>query len=174
MSKGNKKLLIVIALLLIVGLSISTYALYKSSATGEASATVADWKVKVNTTSIVTNNEFTISDINWETNDNVKSGLIAPGSTGTLTLLIDATDSETSVNYSINADTTELSNDNFTLTAATGSSLTGSVAYGETKSVTLNITWDADDSTDSNTADMALKGSNIKIPITVTATQKIN
>ena len=174
MSKGNKKLLIVIALLLIVGLSISTYALYKSSATGEASATVADWEVKVNTTSIVTNNEFTISDINWETNDNVKSGLIAPGSTGTLTLLIDATDSETSVNYSINADTTELSNDNFTLTAATGSSLTGSVAYGETKSVTLNITWDADDSTDSNTADMALKGSNIKIPITVTATQKIN
>ncbi len=43
--KGNKKLLAVAVLLLLLAVSYSTYAIYKSSATGTASVGTAAWRV---------------------------------------------------------------------------------------------------------------------------------
>ena len=48
--KGNKKILVVAALLLLITAAFTTYAIYKSSATGEGSVNAAKWIVNVNNT----------------------------------------------------------------------------------------------------------------------------
>ena len=182
MKKGNKKLLVVALLLLLVVASYGTYAIYKSSATGNTTANVAAWAVTVNNTDIVASDTLSGANIVWNTNENVKAGKIAPGSTGTLTITIDASASEVGVNYDIElGDITvggnTVTNSELTIAPRNAGDDEGSIAYSDTaanmvKTVVYDVTWNAVDSTSQNTADMALKGAQISIPVTVTATQK--
>ena len=184
--KGNKKFLVVAALFLLIAVSYSTYAIYKSSATGTGSVNAAAWVVSVQSGSqtaadIVQNNTFTLDDIAWDTTNRVgQNSTIAPGDHGTVTIKIDADGSEVAVGYAVTIDTTALNNSNFTVTAdPNGDPLTGTIAYSATsgameKTITLNIVWTGVDDTDSNTADIALSGNPISIPVTVTATQNPN
>ena len=174
--KGNKKVLAVALLLLLVAVSFGTYAIYKSSGSADATADVAAWVVKVNGTNIVTTDTytFTASDIVWDANTKVASGKIAPGSTGKLKLAIDATEAEVAVKYkvevgTIKAGTETLSNDKISVTAPAD----GTIALGSTAAtnVEIPITWTAEDETETNTKDMALAGKTITIPVTVTVTQ---
>lgn len=190
MKKGNKRLLAVIALLLLVVVSYPTYAIYKSSATGTASAEAAAWVVKVNNADIVSSDTFTFSssDIVWDNSvSNAKTGTIAPGSTGTITILIDADGSEVPVDYtatlgSITAGGNAVSNDaGFTVSVASGSSLTGTIAQSDTdgameQTVVLQVTWTgtSSDSDTKNTADLGLADATLSIPVTVTTAQHLN
>ncbi len=182
MKKGNKKLLVVALLLLLVVASYGTYAIYKSSATGTTTADVAAWAVTVNNTDIVASDTLTGANIVWNNNANVKPGKIAPGSTGTLTITIDASASEVGVDYAIalgaitvNGDT--VTNSQLTVAPHNDGENAGSIAYSATaanmvKTVVYDVTWNAVDTEAQNEADMALKGAQISIPVTVTATQK--
>lgn len=179
--KGNKKLLVVAVLLLLLAVSYSTYAIYKSSATGTGSVNAAAWVVEVNDTDIVANNTFTLGNITWATPRVGQNNTIAPGDHGTVDVVIDASGSEVGVSYAVTIDTTALNNPNFTVTAATGSEpLTGTIAYGSTmtKTVTLDITWTGVDddtpTTGANAKDIALQGQPISIPVTVVVTQNPN
>lgn len=174
MKKGNKRLFVVAVLLLLVAISFSTYAIYKSSAIGTASADVAAWVVKVNKEDITKTDTFTFSasDIVWETNSNVKEGKIAPGSKGTITFEIDASESEVAVDYTVALDTTSLDNEKIAVTN-TGANTTGTINYSDIaanmkKTITINVVWNAEEV---NTKDMAMAGSTIEIQVTVTATQ---
>ena len=51
--KGNKKILVVAVLLLLIAVSYSTYAIYKSSASASDTVNTAAWVVTVNTDDIV-------------------------------------------------------------------------------------------------------------------------
>ena len=51
--KTKNKIIILTALILVVTCCISTYACYKSSASGNVTANVASWSVKVDNTNIV-------------------------------------------------------------------------------------------------------------------------
>ena len=179
--KGNKKILLVAVLLLLLAVSYSTYAIYKSSATGTGSVNAAKWIVKVNTGDIVANNTFTLGNITWATPRYGQNNTIAPGDTGTVDVVIDASGSEVGVNYAITIDTVALDNPNFTVTAhdAVNAPLTGTIAYGAsmTKTVTLDITWTGvDDATTggANEKDIALQGQPLSIPVTVVVTQNPN
>lgn len=177
--KGNKKLLVVAVLLLLIAVSFSTYAIYKSSANGESTVTAAKWIVKVNTTDIVANNEFTLGNVTWASPSIGKNGTIAPGDRGTVEILIDADGSEVDVAYNITIDDSALTNENFTVEPATGSSLTGTIPYSATEggmeaTITLDIVWAGVDNATANAADIALRGTDITIPVTVTATQNPN
>ncbi|MBR3198473.1 MAG: hypothetical protein IKG27_00500 [Bacilli bacterium] len=174
--KGNKKILILAVLVLLIAVCFTTYAIYKSSATGNGSVKAAAWVVKVNNTDIVANNTFTLGNINWGESRIGQNDTIAPGDTGTVTITIDATGSEVDVDYAITINTASLNNDQFTVTAATGSSLTGTIEYGEsmTRTVTLNITWNGVDTDSANAQDISLAAQTIGIPVTVTATQNPN
>ena len=46
--KGNKKLLIVAVLLLLIAVSYGTYAIYRESAEGTGTISTANWSVTVN------------------------------------------------------------------------------------------------------------------------------
>ncbi len=178
MKKGNRKYLVVAVLLLLLAVTYSTYAIYKSSATGTAEATAAAWVVKVNTTNIVTSDTYTFSasDIVWDTNENVASGKIAPGSTGTITLAIDTSGAEVAVDYLVQIGTVtvnsgENTNTNFAVTAADDEGTIGVSSNGKT--ITLAVEWTANDTTSDNTADMGMAGQDIEIPVTVTLKQHV-
>lgn len=182
--KGNKKLLVIAALLLAICVGVGTYAIYRSTASGNATVTTAKWAVKVNGASMETGLfTFGASDINWTTNPSKVAGKIAPGATGTITLEIDATGSEVDVDYtaaieSVKVDGTAVSNASFTVTPATTADGAGTIAYDATsmkKTITLNVAWTGDDNdtTEKDTADKNLAGKDIEIKLNLTAKQHI-
>ena len=178
--KGNKKLLVVAVLLFLITISFTTYAIYKSSATGTGSVNAAAWVVKVNNEDVVANNTFTLGSITWATPTVGQNGTIAPGDHGTVDVVIDASGSEVAVGYQVTIDTTALNNNNFTVALASGSEpLSGTIGYASgagamTKTITLDITWTGVDSASANATDINLAGTAISIPVTVTATQNPN
>ena len=179
--KGNKKILVIAVLLLLITVSFTTYAIYKSSATGSGSVAAANWTIQVNNTDITTtaNNTFTLGSITWATPGIGKNGKIAPGDHGTVTITIDADGSEVDVSYAVTIDTTALDNENFTVAAGSGSSLTGTIPYSATagemeQTITLDIIWTGVDNATANAADITLAGTDLTIPVTVTATQNPN
>ena len=171
--KNKKSLLGIFVLLLVVGVCVSTYAIYKSSATGTASINAAAWIVKVNNTDITETNTFSFSDITWvNTANGAVDGTIAPGSTGTSPITLDATGSEVPVKYTVSIGdvtdgTNEISNSNFQVSVKSGSSLTGTIATTGTRTATieLEVTWTGIDSSEANEADLGLA---------VTAEQQLN
>ena len=179
--KGNKKILVVAALLLLIAASFTTYAIYKSSATGNATISTAAWVVEVNDTDIVANNTFTVDSINWGSSTIGKNGKIAPGDKGTVDIEIDASGSEVDVYYEItfgdlkNGNST-ITNSKLKATAASGSTLTGTIPYGSTmtETVTLDVVWEAvDDATEGgqNDIDIATAAKSLTLPVTVTVRQ---
>ena len=181
--KGNKKILALALLLLLVVASFGTYAIYKSSASASTTVSTANWVIKVNTQNIVTSDTFTFnaSDVNWSGVTHSKvDGTIAPGDSGTITVLLDATGSEVDVDYEVTLGTVTSTgtgtNNNFSVAAATPGDLTGTIAYNATsmtKSITFNVVWTAQDEAAANTADVNWANATITVPVTVTAQQDI-
>lgn len=185
--KNKKSLVAIIALFLVIGVCISTYAVYKSSATGTATVDAAAWVIEVNGSDIVTSNTYTFAaaDINWTSYGNGQAGTIAPGATGTITIKIDADGTQVPVDYVVEIGTKtasgvaspDFTTAGFTVTKASSSpDLTGTIAYNATsgqmeKTITLDVVWTGTDSTDKNAADVSLEGATISIPVTVTTTQ---
>ena len=180
--KGNKKILVVAVLLLLIAVSYSTYAIYKSEATADATVSTAAWVVKVNNQSLTqATHTFTLGNITWATPTVSKvAGKIAPGDHGTVTIEIDATGTEVDVNYTVAIDTTAFDNNQFSVAAATTSAapLTGTIAYSDAskvKTITLDINWNAVDTAAANTDDLGDAGKNaLAIPVTVTVVQNPN
>ena len=182
--KGNKKILVIAVLLLLIAVSFTTYAIYKSSSAGNATVSTAAWVVKVNNTDIVANKTFTLNDITWTTPTIGKNNKIAPGDKGTVNVIIDATGSEVNVNYEIKVGTLKngnanITNENLTAVAASGSSLTGTINYSTNTdamkvTVPLEVTWVAeDDATEDgqNDTDIATAAKSITLPIEVIVKQ---
>ena len=182
--KGNKKFLAIALLLLLVAVSFGSYAIYKSSASGTTTVSTANWVIKVNTQDIVTSDTFTFSasDVDWSGATHSKvSGKIAPGDSGTITVLLDATGSEVDVDYTISLGTVTStgtgSNNNFSVAAAVPTDLSGTIDYNASsmhKSVTFNVVWTAQDNDTANTADVNWANATITVPVTVTAQQHIS
>ncbi len=179
--KGNKKILVIAALLLLIATSFTTYAIYKSSATGDSSISTAAWVVEVNDSDIVHTNTFTLDNITWATPRVGQNNKIAPGDHGTVQIVIDASGSEVGVSYDVEVDFSALEdndgNTNFDVDIASGSDpLSGTIAYGATmtKTITLDITWTAVDNEDANQMDVDLAGQQFNLPVTVTVTQNPN
>ena len=175
MMKGNKKYLVIAALLLFAAISFSTYAIYKSSASGDAEASVAAWVVKVNNSDITSASSntytFSASDIVWDTNENVASGKIAPGSTGKIKIAIDTSGAEVAVDYTVEVDSSSIDNDKISV-SNTGTNASGTIGVSESgKNIEVTVVWTAEDTTTANTNDMAMAGQNITIPVTVTLKQ---
>ncbi len=106
--QSNKKAItILLALLLITAVvfSMYAYAKYKTTLTGNGTATVAKWSFKVN------GQTQTIPDIDLATtmkeNNNIVKGKLAPGTEGSFDLNLDATGSEVAIDYSIKLTITE-------------------------------------------------------------------
>ncbi len=177
--KGDKKLLIIAVLLLLIAVSYGTYAIYRSSATSSDSIRAAKWVVEANDTDIVANNTFTLGNLDCGNNSIGKNGTIAPGDTCTATIVIDADGSEVDVNYTVSIDTsalTTLGNSQISVAAHSGSSLTDTISYSATEgdmeaTVVLDVTWNALDTSAQNTVDVNTALAELEIPVTVSVVQ---
>lgn len=176
--KGNKKVLVIAVLLLLISVSFTTYAIYRNSWTGNGTINAAAWEVKLKKGSTeVQNVNFDASDIVW-TNRTGYNDTIAPGSTGTITYTVDASGSEVDVLVDAAIDTTNA-------TLPTGLTITGlssptTIPYADgagnmTATITVTVAWagaDSDDAT-KDTNDMSFEGQELSIPMTITAKQSV-
>ena len=100
--KYRSKYLILLILLLFICSSIFTYALFRSNKRGNANINAAKWNIVFKNGEDVISNNFNISleNVEW-TNPlgNVATGKIAPGSYATFYITLDATNTETDVDY---------------------------------------------------------------------------
>ena len=95
--KTKRDGLFIVAFILVVGISLlylfqTSYAKYRRTNDATVQARIASWDVKINNESII--NQTTLSNTiipTIDTNQHVKSGMIAPGSTGSYEIRIDAT-----------------------------------------------------------------------------------
>ena len=107
-TKNNTKpivILLVLTLITATIFSMYAYSKYKTTLTGNGTATVAKWSFKVN------GQTQTIPDIDltqtMDTHNNVAEGKIAPGTSGHFDLELDATGSEVSIDYNVKLAITE-------------------------------------------------------------------
>jgi len=108
-----KKLLTILVLIMLI-ISFfqitSMYALYKEKLASEYNTLLGVWAIKVNETDITTSGqveEFTITDsqLQYIASEYIKAGKIAPGGQAYFDIVIDPTNTDVSVIYTIDMDT---------------------------------------------------------------------
>ena len=99
-------LLACISLLLLVDMIQDSYAKYVSSAEAESNLTIASWAFLVNQQDVISNSNFsnTIVPV-LNQNNNIKTGTIAPTSTGYIDVTIDSSDVEVAFSEQISLST---------------------------------------------------------------------
>lgn len=186
MKKGNKRLLILVVLLLLITVSFGTYAIYRIKSTGTASVSTAAWAIKINgTTQTSTSKTFTFTNdnISWTNSKAAVANKIAPGATGTITLELDATGSEVNVAYDVNVKSIKIDGETVPntneFTVELNASDTGKLAYAATnmkKDIVLDFSWAGSDSDgeEKDAADIAINNKTIEIEIEVTVKQDLS
>ncbi len=183
--KGNKKLLVVAVLLLLIAVSYSTYAIYKTSVAGNAEVTAAAWTVQFKNGQTTLEDNYTVTLTGADCNNtHVAPGKIAPGATCTKTIMLDATGTEVDVAYTATAGTVTaekggnaVATTNANAFTASLSPASGTIAYANASTpveLTLTVAWAGTDDSDTDTvngADTGLQGATITVPVTLVAKQ---
>lgn len=168
MNKKVKVALILIAIILIATLAISVaYSRYFTEVKGTGTATVAKWSFEATSNGTdITSTPVDLAQTRTDTNTNVKTGTIAPGTEGEFNVEVDATGTEVALDYEIkfgaptggtlpanlkfykdDAHTQEVSD-------LTTQGMTGTIDKDDankTKTVTLYWKWDYQTGTDDTT-----------------------
>lgn len=103
----NKRILIILSIILVfitIYIIRDTYGLFESKNTMIMDSSVAKWNVLINGTDIKSGDNFIVDTVNIDSSDNVLGGKIAPGTKGYFDIVINPTDTETSILYSITFD----------------------------------------------------------------------
>ncbi len=183
--KGNKKLLIVAVLLLLIAVSYGTYAIYRESTTAEGSVDAAAWSVTIaGDTFDQATLTFDLDDLTCTTNPG-KNGKIAPGAECYIDYAIDADGSEVDVVVDAELDETNSTNvpENMEVSIGTTAGVTGPVTipYSATDgametTIRLNVVWPGslsdDDTKDGEDLDSA--GDSVTLAVKVTARQALS
>ena len=178
--KKSKSMYLVLTFLLLLVAGFTTYAIYKTSATGTANVSAANWVVKVTANSTTTNVTGGSNNINL----GVCATHLAPGSSCTIPFTVDMTESEVDsiltvgIGNGINQDTLALMNEaglSLKISDGTSEGYAYALNYGTTKVLNLIIDWEAGDEDDDNkaSADVALSKTvgTLTIPVNMTVRQ---
>ena len=105
MNKKIKGIISIIILLMLVYIFVNTYSKYTNDSSARIEQDIAVWKIKINDEDITSLTgepvEFEITNFEWDESVHVKEGKVAPGMKGEFELIIDPTDTDTSIKYSI-------------------------------------------------------------------------
>lgn len=107
----NKNILVVVSLILVfitIYIIRDTYGLFESKNIMNTNTNIAKWNVLINGTDIKSGENFVVDSINIVGNNNVLNGKMAPGTEGYFDILIDPTDTDTSILYSVTFDFTKV------------------------------------------------------------------
>ena len=172
MKKGNKKLLVVAGLLLLMAASLTTYALYRASVTATTTVSTASFQVTANTVNMVQEDSFSLGTLSWthDSASGVASGKIAPGSYADITVAL-ANNSQVSVDVTATATITDTNGDlveNMPITANVTSGGTGAIMAGGSRNAVVRVNWPINAGSDSDTA---FNAQNYNVTITIEAVQ---
>lgn len=184
----NKKILYFICglcLSMTIFMVIDSYGLFESKNVLNVDSNIAKWNVFINGTDIKKNETFVVDKINLINNDNVLEGKMAPGSKGYFDIVIDPTDTDTSIRYDISFDFSSL-NDKIVVSGIeeiTSGNLvrTGKNTYskvitlneiknGITNTIRVYIKWDNSDD-ESDSAIGSVINNFINVPVTIAVYQ---
>ena len=184
----NKKILYFICglcLSMTIFMVIDSYGLFESKNVLNVDSNIAKWNVFINGTDIKKNETFVVDKINLINNDNVLEGKMAPGSKGYFDIVIDPTDTDTSIRYDISFDFSSL-NDKIVVSGIeeitsgnlvrTGKNIYSKVITlneiknGITNTIRVYIKWDNSDD-ESDSAIGSVINNFINVPVTIAAYQ---
>ncbi len=176
--KGDKKILVVALLVLLLSVCFGTYAIYRASGAATGSVKAAAWSVLVDGSDIKNvNYTFDAGDITWTTLTGYND-TIAPGSEGYIEIPVDADGSEVDVILTAELGSTTLPN-GMTATLASGAA-SQTIAYSATAgametTVRINIAWSGaeSDTAAKDGTDLEAQGTTLSIPVTLTAKQSL-
>ncbi len=183
--KGNKKILAVAVLLLLIAVGYGTYAIYRETQNVETSVETANWSVTVNENAFSsTTLEFDMDDLTCPTNPG-KNGTIAPGAECYIDFDIDADGSEVDVVVEAELDETNSSNIPEHMEVALGDTDGNegpvTIAYSGTEgemeeTVRLNVVWPGalTDTTTKDGEDLLDKNKSVTIAVKLTARQALS
>ena len=185
--KGDKKLLVIAALILLITVCYTTYAIYKTSVDVTGEVTAAKWVVafKDGSSSISTGTTITFGAGECKNNAHVKDGVIAPGASCTKKIILDASTTEVDVVYSASVGAVTASGTSTAGANAFSASLTpttGTISYSsgsQTVELSLVVSWAGTDDSEANpsdvinNADTGLQGVTISVPVTLVAKQQV-
>lgn len=193
-------ILLALIMILITAYQINTtYAKYFTEAQGIVEETIGAWVVKINGTNIATEEDvqtFTINDLNYNSNDYVLDGKIAPGLLGYFDVVIDPTGASVAVRYDVTINFDELNisdsikfaklvrvvngvEDETGIIKTAESTYTGTISLadveaGTTNTIRVYLGWE-DDGTGANDAEDSILGTTkdvqVAIPVEVKASQ---
>lgn len=176
--KGNKKILTLAVLVLLLAVCFTTYAIYRQSGSATGTIKAAKWSVKVKGNDIESANyTFTAADIHWTTLTGYNN-TIAPGSEGYIEIPVDASGSEVDVILTAALGTITGLPDGMSVTIDGNAEKTIAYAEGENAMATtvkLNIAWAGaeSDSPTKDGTDLAAQDKSFQIPVTLTAKQSL-
>lgn len=190
----NKKILILgllsFLVLFIFGIA-STFGLFHSNVDGDVNTDVAKWNILINDTNISdgVTDKFVINDLAYSDTTNKKPGTIAPGTSGTFSLTLDATDTQVSVMYTIEVDDSKFGNEMLKIAKVekvagsgdfqevTDGVYQGIIPYNAKSKVTIDftITWINDEANNEIDSEIGTRENpDLEIPVVVTATQYVS
>lgn len=104
----NKKIFLILIMSLAVLFTVyniyDTYALLETDEMVSNDINTAKWNIKINDTLLGDTTSFVVDGIKIEENDYTKENKLAPGLTGYFDILIDPTDTDVSIKYTISFD----------------------------------------------------------------------
>ena len=175
--RGNKKILVAIALLLLLSVCFTTYAIYRSTATANGTVSTANWAVKVNDTDVTTESKTVTVSFDDCTFTNGKNGKMAPGDSCTKVITVDATGSEVDVVVeATKGDVSPALPSGFTVTVTAPND--GKIAYNATSmtaEVSVTLTWQGaqSDEPGKDATDIGFRNKSVTVPVNLTVRQDI-
>lgn len=182
----NKRIAILVVLSLIflaVFGAAYTYGLFHSEIGDELELDVADWNIKINNTNVTNGvtEQFTITDIHFGGDSNVRSGKLAPGTSGYFTLAIDPTDTQVSVRYEILIDQESFGNENIKVTSLqlvsgnstfqriSDSRYVGVIPLSDKRvnTIRINIEWENHEENNETDSIIGTQAGDLEIPVEV-------
>ena len=104
----NKKIFLILIMSLAVLFTVyniyDTYALLETDEIVSNDINTAKWNIKINDTLLGDTTSFVVDGIKIDVNDYTKENKLAPGLTGYFDILIDPTDTDVSIKYTISFD----------------------------------------------------------------------
>lgn len=104
----NKKIFLILIMSLAVLFTVyniyDTYALLETDEIVSNDINTAKWNIKINDTLLGDTTSFVVDGIKIDENDYTKENKLAPGLTGYFDILIDPTDTDVSIKYTISFD----------------------------------------------------------------------
>ena len=182
--KGNKKILVVAVLLLLIAVGYGTYAIYRESAEGEATINAAAWSVKIGNDDFKDADfDFTLADMTCSNNPG-KNGTIAPGAECYIDYTIDADGSEVDVVIEVDDDNSTVP-EPLEVTVGTGGvtpvagpvTIPYSATEGEMEeTVRLTVKWPGalTDNATKDTTDLDLNGEPLSFNVKLVARQALS